>query len=60
MTAAKSQPHALTSFAKVEGKMITYPAVEDSDNLSLGFDAPVNAALESECGVEQSGSSLGS
>jgi uncharacterized protein (DUF488 family) len=40
MTAAKSQPHALTSFAKVEGNAITYPDVEESQNLSLGFDAP--------------------
>jgi uncharacterized protein (DUF488 family) len=40
LTAAKSQPHALTSFAKVEGSAITYPDVEESQNLSLGFDAP--------------------
>jgi uncharacterized protein (DUF488 family) len=40
LTVAKSQPHALTSFAKVEGNAITYPAMEDSENLSLGFDAP--------------------
>jgi uncharacterized protein (DUF488 family) len=40
MTAAKSQPHALTSFAKVEGNAITYPDVGESQNLSLGFDAP--------------------
>jgi uncharacterized protein (DUF488 family) len=40
LTAAKSQPHALTSFAKVEGSAITYPGVAESQNLSLGFDAP--------------------
>lgn len=40
LTAAKSQPHALTSFAKVAGQVITYPAVENCENLSLGFDGP--------------------
>jgi uncharacterized protein (DUF488 family) len=40
LTKAKSQPHALTSFAKVKGNAITYPDVGDNQNLSLGFDAP--------------------
>jgi uncharacterized protein (DUF488 family) len=40
MSAAKSQPHALTSFAKVEGIAVTYPGTEDGRNLELKFDAP--------------------
>jgi len=40
LTAAKAQPHALTSFAKVEGRTVTYPSVEDDSNLKLEFDAP--------------------
>jgi hypothetical protein len=37
LTAAKSQPHALTPFAKVDGTEITYPGYEGS-NLTLEFD----------------------
>ena len=40
LTAAKSQPHALTPFAKVEGGEVTYPSSGASDNLRLEFDAP--------------------
>jgi uncharacterized protein (DUF488 family) len=40
LTAAKARPHALTSFAKVDGHTVTYPAVEDDNNLKLEFDAP--------------------
>ncbi len=40
LTAAKSQPHKLTPFAKVEGTSVTYPGVSKSDNLKLKFDAP--------------------
>jgi len=40
LTAAKAQPHALTSFAKVDGRTVTYPSVEDDSNLKLEFDAP--------------------
>jgi hypothetical protein len=40
LTAAKSQPHSLTAFAKVDGTQITYPQGGDSDNLKLTFDAP--------------------
>lgn len=39
LTAAKSQPHKLTPFAKVEGTSVTYPG-ESADNLELKFDAP--------------------
>jgi uncharacterized protein (DUF488 family) len=35
MSAAKSQPHALTSFAKLEGPHVTYPAVPTSLDLPL-------------------------
>ena len=38
LTAAKSQPHALTPFAKVEGSRVTYPGTADSENLELKFD----------------------
>jgi uncharacterized protein (DUF488 family) len=37
LTAAKSQLHALTPFAKVDGAEITYPGGE-SNNLTLEFD----------------------
>jgi len=40
MSAAKSQPHALTSFAKVEGNAVAYPGTGDGKNLELKFDAP--------------------
>lgn len=40
LTAAKSKPHALTSFAKVEGTEVRYPAAAESENLKLEFDAP--------------------
>jgi len=40
LTATKAQPHALTSFAKVDGHTVTYPAVADDSNLKLEFDAP--------------------
>ncbi|HLK20515.1 MAG TPA: DUF488 domain-containing protein [Bryobacteraceae bacterium] len=40
LTAAKSQPHKLTPFAKVEGTSVTYPGVSDSKNLELKFDGP--------------------
>lgn len=38
MTAAKSQPHALTPFAKVDASKVTYPGTADSKNLELKFD----------------------
>ena len=38
LTVAKSQPHALTPFAKVEGSQVTYPGAADSENLELKFD----------------------
>jgi uncharacterized protein (DUF488 family) len=40
LTAAKSQPHLLTAFAKVDGTQITYPRAGDGGNLKLTFDAP--------------------
>ncbi len=40
LTATQSQPHALTSFAKVEGSAVTYPGIGESQNLRLGFDGP--------------------
>ena len=40
LTAAKSQPHALTPFAKVDGAKVTYPDAPKGGNLKLGFDSP--------------------
>jgi uncharacterized protein (DUF488 family) len=40
LTAAKSQPHTLTPFAKVDGTEVTYPGGAESGNLKLEFDAP--------------------
>jgi uncharacterized protein (DUF488 family) len=40
LSAAKSQPHLLTAFAKVDGTQITYPRAGDGANLKLTFDAP--------------------
>jgi uncharacterized protein (DUF488 family) len=40
LTAAKSQPHLITAFAKVDGTQITYPRAGDGGNLQLTFDAP--------------------
>ena len=40
LTAAKSQPHTLTAFAKVDGTKVTYPGDGESKNLTLEFDAP--------------------
>jgi uncharacterized protein (DUF488 family) len=40
LTAAKSQPHTLTPFAKIEGTEVSYPGAEESGNLNLEFDAP--------------------
>jgi uncharacterized protein (DUF488 family) len=40
LTASKSQPHALTPFAKVDGTEITYPGAGESGNLKLEFDGP--------------------
>jgi uncharacterized protein (DUF488 family) len=36
MTASKAQPHALTAFAKVNGREVTYPSSDE--NLRLEFD----------------------
>jgi uncharacterized protein (DUF488 family) len=38
MSATKIQPHALTSFAKVESHRVTYPPAGAEQNLTLGFD----------------------
>jgi uncharacterized protein (DUF488 family) len=35
MSATKSQPHALTLFAKVQGQQVTYPAKASSLDLPL-------------------------
>ena len=40
LSVAKSQPHSLTPFAKVDGTQVTYPRADDSGNLKLTFDAP--------------------
>ena len=40
LNAAKSRPHALTPFAKVEGTEVSYPLAAESENLKLEFDAP--------------------
>jgi len=38
LTAAKSQPHKLTPFARLDGTDVTYP--ESGTSLPLGFDGP--------------------
>jgi uncharacterized protein (DUF488 family) len=40
LSVAKSQPHVLTPFARVEGTEVTYPGDGGSKNLTLEFDAP--------------------
>jgi uncharacterized protein (DUF488 family) len=40
LTAAKSQPHTLTPFAKIERTEVSYPGAEESGTLKLEFDAP--------------------
>jgi uncharacterized protein (DUF488 family) len=39
MSATKAEPHALPTFARIEGTEVTYPG-KDRENLSLKFDAP--------------------
>jgi uncharacterized protein (DUF488 family) len=40
LTAAKSQPHKLTPFAKIDGTEVSYPGAKESGTLKLEFDAP--------------------
>jgi uncharacterized protein (DUF488 family) len=44
LSATKSQPHALTPFAKVEGRRVTYPATPSSKASSV--DLPLFSQLE--------------
>jgi uncharacterized protein (DUF488 family) len=44
LSAAKSQPHAMTPFAKVEGQKVTYPGKADRESSSL--DLPLFSQLE--------------
>src|ERR1700722_12736751 len=46
MSATKSQPHALTSFAKVEGNQVTYPAKAKSRGEASSLDLPLFSPLE--------------
>jgi uncharacterized protein (DUF488 family) len=44
LTATNSQPHAITSFAQVEGQRVTYPATANSHASSL--DLPLFSLIE--------------
>jgi uncharacterized protein (DUF488 family) len=48
MSANKSQPHAITPFAKIEGQHVTYPAGANSGAVSKGssLDLPLFSQLE--------------
>jgi uncharacterized protein (DUF488 family) len=48
LTAAKSQPHAMTPFATVEGKQVTYPLRADpkADQKAGSVDLPLFSQLE--------------
>jgi uncharacterized protein (DUF488 family) len=45
LSAAKSQPHAMTPFAKVEGQQVTYPGKSSASNPS-SLDLPLFSQLE--------------
>ena len=46
LSAAKSQPHALTPFAKVEGERVTYPAEKKPGREASSLDMPLFSPLE--------------
>jgi uncharacterized protein (DUF488 family) len=46
MSATKSQPHALTSFAKVEGAQVSYPGKANSRGEASSLDLPLFSSLE--------------
>jgi|SRR5665213_231122 len=46
MSATKSQPHAMTSFAQVEDQQATYPAKANSHAESSSLDLPLFSPLE--------------
>ena len=46
LSATKSQPHAITPFAQVEGQQVTYPAKANSRAKSSSLDLPLFSRLE--------------
>ncbi len=46
LSATKSQPHAITSFGKVEGRQVTYPAKANSHAKVSSLDLPLFSPLE--------------
>jgi uncharacterized protein (DUF488 family) len=46
MSATKSQPHAMTSFAQVQGRHVTYPAKANSRTKASPLDLPLFSPLE--------------
>jgi uncharacterized protein (DUF488 family) len=46
VSASKTQPHAMTPFARVDGEQVTYPKAENSGLQTASLDLPLFPSLE--------------